>query len=72
MATASRFSANQRSAGRWDLLVAVQADLDDAAVAGRAGVEIEEIEEVGSIARGIALDGEPSLLYAAPQNLGAT
>ena len=64
--------ANQKSAGRWDSLVATAADLDDAAVAVRAGVEIEEIEEVGTIARGIALDGEPSLLYAAPENLGAT
>jgi chorismate mutase / prephenate dehydratase len=63
--------ANQKSAGRWDSLVAAQADLDDPAVADRAGVEIEEIEEVGSVTRGIALDGEPSLLYAAAETLGA-
>jgi len=63
--------ANQKSAGRWDSLVAAQADIDDAALADRVGLEIEEIDEVGSIARGIALDGEPSLLYAAPEKFGA-
>lgn len=62
--------ASQRSAGRWDSLVAVAAELDDAAVARRAGA-IDEMVEVGGVARGIALDGEPSLLYAPAESLGA-
>ena len=63
-ATASRCSARQRSAGQWDSLVATPADLDRAAIAARAGTALDDIAEVGGIARGIALDGPPSVLYA--------
>ncbi len=58
--------AKQKSAGQWDSLIATPADLDAAAIAARAGTALDDIAEVGGIARGIALDGPPSVLYAAP------
>jgi chorismate mutase / prephenate dehydratase len=63
--------AGQKSAGRWDTLIAAVADLDRGSIATRTGTAIDEMAEVGGIARGIALDGPPSVLYAAPGMTGA-
>jgi chorismate mutase / prephenate dehydratase len=49
--------------GREEVLIAVPAALDAARVAAEAGGRVESVVEVGGVARGIAIDEEPSLLY---------
>lgn len=56
--------ARRESGGIRDTLVAAPADLDRAAIEARAGTTLDTIADVGGIARGIALDGAPSVLYA--------
>ena len=56
--------ASCKTGDGWDSLVAFAAGTDDAAIAERVGVEAEHIADVGGVARGIALDGAPSVLYA--------
>ena len=57
--------ASLRAGGATEALVAAPASLDEQTVAGRAGVVVEDIVEVGGVACGIAVDGPPSLLYRA-------
>ncbi|MCB1487797.1 MAG: chorismate mutase [Bauldia sp.] len=49
---------------RWDSLVAYPAGIDPSAVSARIRVAIDDLADVGGMARGIALDGAPSVLYA--------
>lgn len=56
--------ARHNDGSRWDTLVAADADIDAAALAAEVGSAISAIAEVGAIARGIALDGTRSVLYA--------
>lgn len=52
--------------GRNELLLAVPAAYDVARFGMEAGGRIEGITEIGGTAAGIAVDGEPSLLYQKP------
>lgn len=57
----------QKSAGNWDSLVAAPAVVSAESVASQAGTAVDDIVTIGGVARGIALDGPPSILYAAAE-----
>ena len=58
--------------GRNEVLLAVPASLNVARVVAEAGGRIESAVEVGGVARGIAVDGAPSLLYHMPDKARTT
>lgn len=64
--------ASANAEGRSEVLLAVPASLDAARVAAEAGGRIESAVEVGGVARGIAVDGSPSLLYHIPDKARIT
>jgi len=58
--------ASVEADGKHEALVAAPAARDAAGLAAEAMGRVESVSEVGGIARGIAVDGEPSLLYQKP------
>ena len=58
--------------GRSEVLLAIPASSDAARIAAEAFGRIESIVEVGGSARGIAVDGAPSLLYQTPDKARTT
>lgn len=58
--------------GRNEILLAVPASIDVARVVAEAAGRIESAVEVGGVARGIAVDAAPSLLYHKPDKARTT